>query len=79
MDGEKTNKQTNQGTLKGLNNKGAAQWEKKAHWTNTIQKSSRNDPKKKNQEAAEENKQHEGEQQVNYDTNESGEKNNGGK
>lgn len=47
MDGEKTNKQTNQGTLKGLNNKGAAQWEKKAHWTNTIQKSSRNDPKKK--------------------------------
>lgn len=35
--------------------------------------------KKKNQEAAEENKQHEGEQQVNYDTNESGEKNNGGK
>lgn len=71
MDGEKTNKQTNQGTLKGLNNKGAAQWEKKAHWTNTIQK--------KNQEAAEENKQHEGEQQVNYDTNESGEKNNGGK
>lgn len=72
MDGEKTNKQTNQGTLKGLNNKGAAQWEKKAHWTNTIQK-------KKNQEAAEENKQHEGEQQMNYDTNESGEKNNGGK
>lgn len=35
--------------------------------------------KKKNQEEAEENKQHEGEQQVNYDTNESGEKNNGGK
>lgn len=33
----------------------------------------------KRQEAAEENKQHEGEQQVNSDTNESGEKNNGRK
>lgn len=45
-DGWGKNKQTNQGTLKGLNNKGAVQWEKKAHWTNTIQKSNRNDPKK---------------------------------
>lgn len=77
-DGWGKNKQTNQGTLKGLNNKGAVQWEKKAHWTNTIQKSNRNDPKKIRRQQKK-NQQHEGEQQVNSDTNESGEKNNGGK
>lgn len=43
---EKTNKQTNQGTLKGLNNKSAVQWSK--NQTGTIQKKFRRQQKKTN-------------------------------